>query len=201
MKFPEGWWRSCCTPSLSAADLADRLTMAGVEVESCEPAGPPQLSGVMVGEITAVKPHPNADKLTVCQVKTGQETLQVVCGAPNVRVGMKAPLADIGSKNLRGVDSQGMLCSARELGLSDDHSGLLELPKSAKVGSDVRKVLGLEDHIFTLKLTPNRADCLSVLGVAREVSALTGAKLRPPEIKPVPAKNKAKPPLKRTVPQ
>ena len=123
--------------------------MAGVEVESCEPAGPTQLSGVVVGEITAVKPHPNADKLTVCTVKTGKETLRVVCGAPNARVGMKAPLARIGSKNLRGVDSEGMLCSARELGLSDDHSGLLELPKTAKVGSDVRRALGLDDHVFT----------------------------------------------------
>ncbi len=201
MKFSESWLRSFCNPSLSATELADRLTMAGVEVESCEPAGPPQLSGVVVGEITAVKPHPNADKLTVCKVKTGKETLQVVCGAPNVRVGMKAPLADIGGKNLRGVDSEGMLCSARELGLSDDHSGLLELPRSAKVGSDVRKVLGLDDHIFTLKLTPNRADCLSVLGVAREVSALTGARLRAPEIKPVPAENKAKHPVKLTAPE
>ena len=201
MKFSESWLRSFCNPSVSAAELAERLTMAGVEVESCEPAGPPQLSGVVVGEITAVKPHPSADKLTVCTVKTGKETLRVVCGAPNVRVGMKAPLARVGSKNLRGVDSEGMLCSARELGLSDDHSGLLELPKTAKVGSDVRRVLGLDDHIFTLKLTPNRADCLSVLGVAREVSALTGAKLRAPQIKPVPAKNKAKHLVKLTAPE
>src|SRR5437588_1548680 len=201
MKFSESWLRSFCNPSLSAAELAERLTMAGVEVESCEPAGPPQLSGVVVGEITAVKPHPNADQLTVCKVKTGKETLQVVCGAPNVRVGMKAPLADIGSKNLRGVDSEAMLCSARELGLSEDHSGLLELPKSAKAGSDVRKVLGLDDRIFTLKLTPNRADCLCVLGVAREVSALTGAKLRAPEIKPVLAKNRAQHPVKLTAPE
>ncbi len=201
MKFSESWLRSFCNPPVSAAELADRLTMAGVEVESCEPAGPPQLSGVVVGEITAVKPHPNADKLTVCTVKTGKETLRVVCGAPNVRVGMKAPLARIGSKNLRGVDSEGMLCSARELGLSDDHSGLLELPKTAKAGSDVRRVLALDDHVFTLKLTPNRADCLSVLGVAREVSALTGAKLRAPEIKPVPAKNKAKHLVKLTAPE
>src|SRR5213079_1757026 len=131
----------------------------------------------------------------------GKEALRVVCGAPNVRVGMKAPLARIGSKNLRGVDSEGMLCSARELGLSDDHSGLLELPKTAKVGSDVRRVLALDDRVFTLKLTPNRADCLCVLGVAREVSALTGAKLRAPEIKPVPARNKAKHLVKLTAPE
>src|SRR5205814_5030888 len=128
-------------------------------------------------------------------------SLRVVCGAPNVRVGMKAPLARIGSKNLRGVDSEGMLCSARELGLSDDHSGLLELPKTAKVGSDLRRVLALDDRVFTLKLTPNRADCLCVLGVAREVSALTGAKLRAPEIKPVPARNKAKHLVKLTAPE
>src|SRR5439155_1491651 len=201
MKFSESWLRSFCNPSVSAAELADRLTMAGVEVESCEPAGPSQLSGVVVGEITAVKPHPNADKLTVCTVKTGKVALRVVCGAPNVRVGMKAPFARIGSKNLRGVDSEGMLCSARELGLSDDHSGLLELPKTAKVGSDLRRVLALDDRVYTLKLTPNRADCLCVLGVAREVSALTGAKLRAPEIKPVPARNKAKHLVKLTAPE
>src|SRR4029077_14191382 len=114
------------------------------------------------------------------RVKAGIETVQVVCGAPNVRAGMKAVLAKLGTKGLRGVDSHGMLASARELGLSDDHSGLLELPADAKPGADARKLLGLDDHVLTLKLTPNRADCLSVLGVAREVSAITGSRLNAP---------------------
>src|SRR5687768_11865921 len=173
--------------------------MAGVEVEAYEPVGP-QFSGVVVGEVLSVERHPNADKLTVCKVKAGKETLQVVCGAPNVRVGMKAPLAKVGARlakleikaaSLRGVESQGMLCSARELGLSEDHAGLLELESNSKPGADVRTALGFDDHVMTLKLTPNRADCLSILGVAREVSALTQAPLEKPQIAAVPAKNKA----------
>src|ERR1700694_3418495 len=184
MKFAESWLRSFCNPAIASEELADRLTMAELEVESCEPAGP-AFSGVVVGQVLAVERHPNADKLTVCKVKAGKETLQVGCGAPDVR----------------GGDSAGMLCSARELGLSEDHSGLLELPKAAKVGSDVRGVLGLDERIFTLKLTPNRADCLSVLGVAREVAAITGARLVNPSIKSVPAKSKAKHPVKITAPE
>lgn len=191
MKVPESWLRSFCNPPLSGRELAEKLTMSGVEVETYEPVGP-QLSGVVVGEVLAVEKHPNADKLTVCKVKAGKETVQVVCGAPNVRAGMKAPLARIGTREIRGVQSQGMLCSARDLKISDDHSGLLELPKGAKSGRDARVVLGLDDHILTLKLTPNRADCLSVLGVAREVSAITGSALKPVEIKPAPAKSKAR---------
>jgi phenylalanyl-tRNA synthetase beta chain len=209
MNVPESWLRSFCNPSLSGRELADKLTMAGVEVEAYEPVGP-QFSGVVVGEVLAVEKHPNADKLTVCKVKAGKETLQVVCGAPNVRAGMKAPLATVGARlpdlqikaaELRGVKSQGMLCSARELGLSADHSGLLELPAEAKSGADARAALGLDDHVMTLKLTPNRADCLSVLGVAREVAAITKAKLKPVEIKAVPAKNKAKHPVKLADPE
>src|SRR5512145_3164774 len=191
VKVPESWLRSFCNPPLSGRELAEKLTMSGVEVETYEPVGP-ELSGVVVGEVLAVEKHPNADKLTVCKVKAGKETVQVVCGAPNVRAGMKAPLARIGTKEIRGVQSQGMLCSARELKLSDDHAGLLELPSNLKSGSDVRAALGLDDHVMTLKLTPNRADCLSVLGVAREVSAITGSALKRVEIKPVPAKSKAR---------
>ncbi|HSC94121.1 MAG TPA: phenylalanine--tRNA ligase subunit beta [Burkholderiales bacterium] len=191
MKVPESWLRSFCNPPLSGRELAEKLTMSGVEVETYEPVGP-ELSGVVVGEVLAVEKHPNADKLTVCKVKAGKETVQVVCGAPNVRAGMKAPLARIGTKEIRGVQSQGMLCSARELKLSDDHAGLLELPSNLKSGSDVRAALGLDDHVMTLKLTPNRADCLSILGVAREVSAITGSKLKRVEIKPAPAKSKAR---------
>ncbi|HET7669206.1 MAG TPA: phenylalanine--tRNA ligase subunit beta, partial [Burkholderiales bacterium] len=206
MNVPESWLRSFCNPGLSGEELAERLTMAGLEVEAYESAGP-QFDGVVVGEITDVQRHPNADKLTVCTVDTGGEKLQVVCGAPNVRKGMRAPLARVGARlpglqiqksSLRGVESAGMLCSARELGLSDDHSGLLEV--DADVGADVRKVLGLDDKVFTLKLTPNRADALSVLGVAREVSALTGAKLEQPRIDRVREKSAASHPVRISAP-
>jgi phenylalanyl-tRNA synthetase beta chain len=200
MNVPEHWLRSFCDPSMKTEKLAHLLTMSGLEVESCAPVAPP-FSGVVVGEILKVEQHPNADKLTVCTVNSGREQLQVVCGAPNVRAGMKAPLALVGTRlgaieikaaALRGVESRGMLCSAKELGLSDDHSGLLQLPAVAKPGSDVWRLLGLDEQVLTFKLTPNRADCLSVLGIAREVSALTGAKLRSPKVRPVAAKNKAR---------
>jgi len=200
MNVPESWLRSFCNPPLSGRELADKLTMSGVEVEAYEPVAP-QLRGVVVGEVLAVEKHPNADKLTVCKVKAGKETVQVVCGAPNVRAGMKAPLARIGTKEIRGVQSQGMLCSARDLKLSDDHAGLLELPSNSNNGSDLRAALGLDDHILTLKLTPNRADCLSVLGVAREVSAITGSRLKPVEIKPVAANSRARHAVKLANPE
>jgi phenylalanyl-tRNA synthetase beta chain len=207
MNVPESWLRSFCNPSISGEVLAERLTMSGLEVESYGAVGP-QFTGVVVGEIVDVQRHPNADKLTVCTVDAGGELLQVVCGAPNVRKGMKAPLATVGAQlptlrigktSLRGVDSAGMLCSAKELGLSDDHSGLLEL--DAAVGADVRKALGLDDRVFTLKLTPNRADALSILGVAREVSALTGAKLEQPRIDKVAAKGTAKHAVRISAPE
>ena len=209
MQVPESWLRSFCNPPISGQALADRLTMAGVEVEAYERYGP-QFSGVVVGEILSVEKHPNADKLTVCKVNVGAEALQVVCGAPNVRAGMKAPLAMVGAKlpgleikeaPLRGVTSRGMLASARELGLSSDHSGLLELAKDAKPGSDVRTLLGLEEHVMTLKLTPNRADCLSILGVAREVSALTATALEVPRIDKVSPKSAVKHPVRISAPQ
>ncbi|HEY7239264.1 MAG TPA: phenylalanine--tRNA ligase subunit beta, partial [Burkholderiales bacterium] len=209
MNVPESWLRSFCNPPVSGQALADRMTMAGIEVEAYEPYGP-QFSGVVVGEVLSVEKHPNAEKLTVCAVSSGNETLRVVCGAPNVRAGMKAPLAKVGARlpgmeikaaALRGVESQGMLASARELGLSNDHSGLLELPKDARTGSDVRAVLGLEDRILTLKLTPNRADCLSILGVAREVSALTATRLELPKIEKIPAKTGAKHPVLISAPE
>ena len=200
MNVPEHWLRSFCNPSLKTEKLTHLLTMSGLEVEACTPVAPP-FSGVVAGEILSVARHPGADKLTVCIVNAGREKLQVVCGAPNVRAGMKAPLALVGTELggveikaaiLRGVESHGMLCSARELGLSEDHSGLLELPATAKPGEDVRRLLDLDEQVLTFKLTPNRADCLSVLGIAREVSALTGAKLASPAIKPVAPKSKVK---------
>jgi phenylalanyl-tRNA synthetase beta chain len=203
MNVPESWLRTFCNPSVSGAEIAERLTMAGLEVEAYQPVGP-QFSGVVVGEVVSVEKHPNADKLTVCLVNSGSSKVRVVCGASNVRPGMKAPLATVGAQlpglqikatNLRGVQSEGMLCSARELGLSSDHSGLLELPAGALTGSDARTALGLDEHVFTLKLTPNRADCLSVLGVAREVAALTASPLESPAIKPVAAKSQARQPF------
>jgi phenylalanyl-tRNA synthetase beta chain len=204
VNIPENWLRSFVDPKMAMEKLAHLLTMSGLEVESCAPVAPP-FSGVVVGEIVAVERHPNADKLTVCTVDAGKEKLQVVCGAPNVRAGMKVPLARVGSvlgaleiKNtkLRGVDSHGMLCSARELGLSDDHSGLLELAADAKPGQDVYTALELGEQVLTFKLTPNRADCLSVLGIAREVAALTGAKLKLPSLRTVSNKNNFKHPVR-----
>jgi phenylalanyl-tRNA synthetase beta chain len=208
MNVPERWLRSFCDPRLKTEQLAHRLTMAGLEVESCAPVAP-AFRGVVVGEILHVERHPHADKLTVCRVSAGRETLQVVCGAPNARAGLKAPVALVGTTlggveikaaQLRGVESRGMLCSARELGLSEDHSGLLELPAAAKAGQDVRKVLALDEQVLAFKLTPNRADCLSILGIAREVAALTGAPLKVPAIKPVPAKSGARHPVRITHP-
>ena len=197
MQFSEQWLRSYANPPYSSEELASRLTMAGLEVESVDPVAPP-FSGVVVGEVTRVGPHPNADKLTVCEVEVGAgEILSIVCGAPNVRQGIKVPCAligavlpggaEIGATTLRGVQSQGMLCSARELGLSDDDAGLLLLDADAPLGSDLRRYLSLDDRTLTIKLTPDRADCLSILGVAREVAALSGPPLALPAIAPVTA--------------
>ncbi|MDX3905353.1 MAG: phenylalanine--tRNA ligase subunit beta [Pigmentiphaga sp.] len=196
MQFPESWLRSLTNPAISTEELAHQLTMAGLEVEETAPVAP-AFSGVVVAQVLSVEPHPNADKLRVCRVDAGQgEPLQIVCGAPNVAAGMKVPLATVGARlpgdikigvaKMRGVESAGMLCSARELGLSQDHAGLLDLGPDATVGMTARDWLQLDDTVFTLKLTPNKADCLSVLGVAREVSALTGAPLTRPSLEPVP---------------
>lgn len=195
MQFPESWLRAFVDPDLDTQALAHELTMAGLEVEETEPAAP-DFSGIVVARIEAVEAHPNADKLQVCRVDDGSgELLQIVCGAPNAAAGLKVPLARIGAVlpggmtigkvKMRGVESFGMLCSARELGLSEDHEGLLVLDESQAVGQSLREALDLDDTIFTLKLTPNKADCLSVFGVAREVAALTGAPLNAPDVKPV----------------
>jgi phenylalanyl-tRNA synthetase beta chain len=189
------WLSDWVDAGLDAADLAARLTMSGLEVESIEPAAG-DFHGVVVGEVLSVERHPGADKLTVCQVAgSGSALHQVVCGAPNVRAGMKTPLAlegarlaagdAIRSTKLRGVESQGMLCSARELGLSDEHEGILDLPDELVTGTPLRTALILDDTILTLNVTPNRGDVLSVLGVAREVAAITGRKLAPPALEPV----------------
>ena len=200
MQFPESWLREFCNPPLDTAGLAQLLTMAGLEVEETRPVAPP-FSGIVVAQILSAEPHPQADRLRVCQVDIGAaEPLQIVCGAPNARAGLKAPLAVVGASlppgddgkpfaigvgKLRGVESFGMLCSARELKLSEDHGGLLELAADASVGMPLREHLGLDDTLFTLKLTPNLAHALSVYGIAREVSALTGAPLHTPAIEPV----------------
>src|SRR3990167_1345578 len=195
MQFPESWLREFCNPPLSTQELADTMTMAGLEVEELQPVAPP-FTKIVVGEIKDAQQHPNADRLRVCQVDVGQgELLNIVCGAPNARVGIRVPCALVGAElppgedgkpflikvgQLRGVESQGMLCSARELKLSEDHGGLLELRGDALLGQDIREHLQLDDTLFTLKLTPNLAHCLSVYGVAREVAALTGAPLKAP---------------------
>lgn len=202
MQFPESWLREFCNPPLDTQGLAELLTMAGLEVEETRPVAPP-FHGVVVAEILEAVPHPQADRLRVCRVSVGSgEPLQIVCGAPNARAGLKAPLAVVGAElppgddgrpfaigvgMLRGVESRGMLCSARELKLSDDHGGLLELAADAPVGTDIRSHLRLDDTLFTLKLTPNLAHALSVFGIAREVSALTGAPLKTPAFPPVAA--------------
>lgn len=193
MQFSERWLRALVDPALDSDALGHAMTMAGLEVEEATKAAPP-FSGVVVGHIVEAVRHPDADKLKVCKVDAGQGSLlQIVCGAPNAAVGMKVPLAMVGASlpgfeikaaKLRGIESQGMLCSARELGLSEDHAGLMTLAEDAQPGIDVRELLALDDTVFTIKLTPNRADCLSLLGVAREVAALTGAELRMPEVVP-----------------
>jgi len=200
MQFPESWLREFCNPPLTTQQIADTLTMGGLEVEELRPVAPP-FSKIVVGEIKEAVQHPQADRLRVCQVDAGQGALlTIVCGAPNARAGIKVPCALVGAilppgadgtpfeiklSRLRGVESQGMLCSARELQMSEDHAGLLELAGDAAVGADVRDVLKLDDALFTLKLTPNLAHALSVHGVARELSALTGAPLKEPRFVPV----------------
>ncbi|MEO5561347.1 MAG: phenylalanine--tRNA ligase subunit beta [Dokdonella sp.] len=190
MKFSENWLRELVDIPVDRDALMHRLTMAGLEVEGVDLLGA-ALGGVVVGEIVACEPHPNADKLRVCQVAIGPgDPLTIVCGAPNARLGLKAPLATIGMKmpsgveikqaSLRGVESNGMLCSARELGIDADASGLMELPADAPTGAAFAKYLGLPDASIEIKLTPNRPDCLSVYGLARDAAALFGTALRTP---------------------
>ncbi|HSC99583.1 MAG TPA: phenylalanine--tRNA ligase subunit beta [Casimicrobiaceae bacterium] len=201
MKFSEHWLRTLVDPPIDTSTLCDKLTMSGFEVEAVESAAPP-FSNVVVGVIQKVTPHPEADRLRICTVDVGAAApLRIVCGAPNVAVGMRAPTALEGATlpgneiirrtAMRGVESQGMLCSARELGISEDASGLLALPADAAPGTDVRNVLDLDDTLITIKLTPNRADCLSLVGIAREVSAITRAPLEMPASARVPVTSQA----------
>ena len=215
MQIPESWLRVFADPPIASEALAHLLTMGGLEVESCAPVAPP-FHGVVAARIVEVARHPGAERLTVCEVDCGDGApIQVVCGAPNARAGMLAPLAkvgavlpgeagrtlEIGVATMRGVESRGMLCSARELGLSQDHSGLLELAADTLPGADLRSVLALDDHVLDISLTPNRGDCLSVLGVAREVAALGRAALTVPEIRRVPAACGARHPTRISAPE
>ena len=196
MKFSEQWLRTWVNPDVSRDELVARLSMTGLEVDSVTPAAG-EFSGVVVGEILSAEQHPDADKLRVCRVSNGSEEFQVVCGAPNARAGIKIPFAMVGAvlgedfkikkAKLRGVESFGMLCSAAELQISEDHDGLYELPQDAPVGQSVREYLGLDDAIIEVDLTPNRGDCLSIAGLAREVGANYGAAVTRVEAAPVAA--------------
>lgn len=216
MQFPESWLRAFVDPQLTTDELSHALTMAGLEVESLRPAAPPT-SKIVVGRVLEVVKHPDADKLNVCQVDAGTgAVLNIVCGAPNVAPGIKVPVALVGAQlppaeeggapfmiklsKLRGVQSEGMLCSARELKLSEDHSGLMILPEDTPIGQDIRETLNLDDTVFEIKLTPNKADCLSVFGVARETAAITGAPLKPLAIEPVAVKLSERLPVKVAAP-
>ncbi|MEM7054297.1 MAG: phenylalanine--tRNA ligase subunit beta [Pseudomonadota bacterium] len=199
MRFSYSWLREWVDIGLTAEQIAERFTSAGLEADSITPLGV-GLDGVVVGEIVECQPHPDADRLRVCQVEYGQdEPVTIVCGAPNARIGLKAPLATIGSElpggfrikpaKLRGVPSFGMLCSAPELGLGDDKSGLLELPPSSQAGLNIVEALALPDWVIELDLTPNRADCLSMRGIAHELGAIESVHVNQPEIAEVEAVN------------
>ncbi len=197
MKFSESWLREWVNPAIETTELVAQLTMAGLEVDAVEPVAP-AFSGVVVGEIIAVEPHPNADKLRVCQVAGGDSgPVQVVCGAPNARAGLKVPFATVGAQlpndmkirkaKLRDVESFGMLCGEDELGLGENGEGLLELPAAAPVGADLRDYLSLNDQLIEVDLTPNRGDCLSLRGLAREAGVLNSQPPTSPELTPIPA--------------
>ncbi|WAH60631.1 phenylalanine--tRNA ligase subunit beta [Pseudomonas silvicola] len=198
MKFSENWLRGWVSPQVERDELVARLSMAGLEVDSVTPAAG-AFTGVIVGEVLSTEQHPDADKLRVCQVSNGSETFQVVCGAPNVRPGLKVPFATLGAQlpgdfkikkaKLRGVESNGMLCSQSELQIGEGNDGLMELPADAPVGEDLRVYLSLDDASIEVDLTPNRGDCLSLAGLAREVGALYAAPVTRPVVPAVAAVN------------
>ncbi len=197
MKVAESWLRNWVDPELDTMALAHQLTMLGHEVDGVEIMGE-GLDGVVIGEIISFEKHPDADRLNVCQVSDGSgETLEIVCGAPNVREGMKSPFAPVGvtlpnglkirKSKIRGVVSHGMLCSAVELGLGEESDGIMDLPSDAPTGKSFASFLGLPDAVIDLDLTPNRGDCFNLLGIARDLSVVTGAPLTNPDVKPVAA--------------
>src|SRR5690554_1490707 len=196
MKFSEQWLRSLVNPQVARDELVARLSMAGLEVDAVEPVAG-EFSGVVVGEVLECGQHPDADKLRLCVVSDGEQQVNVVCGAPNARAGLKVAFARVGAvlpgnfkikkAKLRDVESFGMLCSGKELELSDDHDGIMELPLDAPLGTDVRQYLNLDDLCIEVDLTPNRADCLSIAGLAREVGVLNELPVCAPEIPTVPA--------------
>ena len=197
MKFSEKWLREWVNPALSANELSEQLSMAGLEVDGVEPVAG-EFSGVLVGEVVECGQHPNADKLRVTKVNVGDGELRdIVCGAPNCREGIKVAVAVVGAvlpgnfkikkAKLRGEPSMGMLCSFSELGISDDHDGIIELPADAPVGTNIREYLDLDDTSIEVDLTPNRADCLGIRGIAREVGVLNNLDVCEPAISPVPA--------------
>tara|TARA_R110001599_G_scaffold189660_9_gene384460 strand:- start:2450 stop:4849 length:2400 start_codon:yes stop_codon:yes gene_type:complete len=196
VKISEQWLREWVDPALSTDELAHQITMAGLEVDAVEPVAG-HFSDVVVAEILQAVQHPDADKLRVCTVDAGSETVQIVCGAPNARAGIKVPLARVGAvlpgdfkikkAKLRGVESRGMLCAEAELGLSDANEGLMELPVDAPVGADLRGYLQLDDHLIEIGLTPNRADCLGIAGIAREVGLLNQLPVAAASCEPVAA--------------
>lgn len=197
MKFSELWLREWVNPALDSAALAEQITMAGLEVDDVEPVAG-AFHGVVVGEVVECGQHPNADKLRVTKINTGGDRLlDIVCGAPNCRQGLKVAVATVGAvlpgdfkikaAKLRGEPSEGMLCSFSELGIADHHNGIIELPADAPVGRDIREYLQLDDNTIEISVTPNRADCLSIIGIARDVAVLNGLPLVMPEISPVTA--------------
>jgi phenylalanyl-tRNA synthetase beta chain len=211
MQFNVEWLKKWVATDLDAESLAARLTAAGLEVDDVRPVAA-DFTDVVVAEIESCEKHPNADKLALCTVNDGSgELLQIVCGAPNARPGIRVPLARVGARigpefkikkaKLRGVESSGMLCSAKELGLSDDHSGLMELPADAPLGVNLREYLALDDYVIEVDLTPNRADCLSVRGIARDVAASCGAEYTGKEPEPVEAVHDARFPIRLEAPE
>jgi phenylalanyl-tRNA synthetase beta chain len=211
MKFAESWLREWVDPALDAKGIGERLTMAGHELDGLAITGE-GLDGVVVAEILEAAPHPDADRLQVCKVSTGNgEPVQIVCGAPNARAGLKSPLASPGTTlpngiklrkaKIRGVESMGMLCSAIELGLGEESDGIIELAEDAVVGEALTKALGLPDAVFDVDLTPNRGDCFSVLGIARDLSAQTATPLKRPARQAVEATIKDSQPVELPVPE
>ncbi len=197
MKFSELWLREWVNPAISSEALSDQITMAGLEVDGVEPVAG-AFNGVVVGHVVECGQHPNADKLRVTKINVGGDRLlDIVCGAPNCRTGLKVAVATVGAvlpgdfkikaAKLRGEPSEGMLCSFSELGITDDHDGIIELPEDAPIGTDIREYLKLDDNAIEISVTPNRADCLGIIGVARDVGVLNQVALTEPDMSPVAA--------------